>query len=615
MSFFGKLTGLMLAGVCLCQFSLVVPQGLADQPPPLRAITAGTSTSDLMPLEEKLGELKTHLLSLQQQPLRKIVKDPVSSRNRVEVHLLTEGIGMPPEKIELKWDNQPVMAMEYTDHRRVALSKGGADKLVSLETSPGTHTLWVRYFKNISPNDHTSYEATLPVQKKTGMLVLLLKPKGLNQGFVLETEVLEGPITDQKEQWLQLWFQNAIFHYHLGQFPQAASLLLTCLELQEVPSKQPELLLWLGRTYLDWGLELQAILTFQRLIQQSPSMDRILPEAWYYMQKAQYHQGQSEAVISAYARIGQRFPPGIQPEMHYIAAQSFLRLKDYPKAIASLNQIPRTSRHYPFALYALGLAYLGFGDTYAAQQAFKKLIDLDPKNDPHVNGLIEKSHVTIGLLFIEQNRYPEALSDLGLLSTRSRFFDQALFGIGWSYMKMEEYVKAIVAFGDLIEMLPESPYAYEARLLRGFCYSKLKAYTKAVSNYREALEISSRQVTLLTQRMETLRQEGVNLNEATRSLRVDLSGGSDKIRETLKGYQELADLIPMDAAQTKGNDLKLRLKELEHHFSTTFQELALQDLQRKRERLEDLSIQAGIGIAKNLTLERTEFGGEELVLE
>ncbi|MCI0529371.1 MAG: tetratricopeptide repeat protein, partial [Nitrospira sp.] len=395
--------------------------------------------------------------------------------------------------------------------------------------------------------------------------------------------------------------------------------LLVCLESPEMLHKRAELLLWLGKAYLGLGLESQAILTLQQVIREFPAMDRILSEAEYTLQKIRYLQGQYEVVTASYARLARGAAPSFLTEIHYMAGQSYLRLKDYPKAIAALNQIPKNSSHYPYALYALGLAYVGIGDTFSAQQAFKKVIDLDlPSSSPEASQmekLIEKSLVTLGLMLIEQNRYQEAISILGMVSARSPFFDQAVFGIGWSYMKLEEYVKAIVAFKDLTEMFPDSSYTDEARVMMGYNYSKLKAYTKAVDSYRNSLEASSHQINLLIKKTETLRLQGVDLNQINRPSGFVSPQETDKIWGLVKRYQNLTRLSSKDGAPSIGNDFKTSLKDLGRHLSTILQDLTLQSLKGQRERLEELSIHASIGIAKNLVLEKTEFGGEELIFE
>ncbi len=631
-----------MAVMSLCQLSLASSTGLADQtefpnmgesstlqpPAPSPAypdavpepaiIPVSLLANDLASLQDKLGELSTRFLSLQQQSLRQFLKDPVSNRNRLEVYLLIEDKDAVPEKIQLAWDDQPVTTIEYSPARQAALAQRGADKLMSLETTPGIHTLSVDYARGMPSRDHSLY-VTAPVQKKNTMMVLLLKPKVLKKGVELQHEVWDGPITEKKEKWLQLWFQNAIFYYHLGQFEQAAGLLLVCLESPEMLPKRGDLLLWLGKTYLGWGLKSQAILTFKQVIREFPAMDRILSEAEYYLQKTQYLQGQYEAVTASYARLSRGAAPSFLPEIHYISGQSFLYLKDYPKAVAALNQISKNSSQYPYALYALGLAYLGVGDAYAAQQAFKKLIDLDLPPDPleasQVTRLIEKSLVTLGLMLIEQNRYQEAISVLGMVPARSPFFDQAVFGIGWSYMKLEEYVKAVVAFKDLTELFPESSYADEARVTMGYNYSKLKAYTKAVDSYRNSLDVSSRQINSLIQKMETLKLQGIDLSQVRRPTGFASPQESDKIWELVERYQDLTRLSSKDGAQPIGNDFKVSLKDLGRRLSSTLQDLTLQSLKSQRERLEELSIHASIGIAKNLVLEKTEFGGEELILE
>jgi tetratricopeptide (TPR) repeat protein len=352
----------------------------------------------------------------------------------------------------------------------------------------------------------------------------------------------------------------------------------------------------------------------------APRKDRILPKVKYYLQKAQYRRGQFDAVTSIYTRDGRGFAPLDQPEMHYLAGQSFLHQKNYASAISAFIQIPRGNDYYPFALYSLGLAYRGFGDTFAAQQAFHKLIERDPEDHPRLARLIERSSLTLGLMLLEQSRYREAIAVLQELSVQSDFFAQALFGIGWSYMKLEEYVKAIVAFGDLIERRPESQFAQEGRLVKGYCYSKLRAYGKAVDHYRKVLEISSHQISSLTQEMHTLQQGGTDLSLIRASVRLNTVEDRQDLFRAIEKYEELTHLLSSEQsagpqATQRNTQMKTQFQAFETQFAFILKEMALQTLQERREWFEDLSVHAGIGIAKNLTLEKTEFGGKELILD
>lgn len=620
MSFLEKRSCWLFTAVGLCPFFLAVSIGLTESVPSSQSTPKNVTVSDFSHLKEKLGDLKIQLLTLQQQPLKETLRDPRVTLNRVEVYLSLDDGLLVPEKIELQWNGKTVMATQYSHTRQAAVSEGGIDKLITLESEPGMHLLEIHYTHKPTSKAPIPYEKTLTVQKKNALLAIVLRPHLIKQGLVVEQELLEGPISDQMERWLDLWYRNAIFYYHLRQFSQAASLLLTCLESQGIPSKRAELLYWLGRTYLDWGLDDQAIQTFQQLIGQFPSADDLTPRAWFYLQKARYLQGHYQAVTAAYHKLNRGLPPAMLWEVHYLVGQSFLYQKDYAKAIMALNQVPKGSEHYPYVLYALGLAYLGLGDTYAAQQTYKKLIDLDLRADPSdpstKQKLVEKTRITLGFIYLEQNRHQEAISVLERIPSSSPFFDQALFGIGWSYLRLEEYVKAIVVFRDLTERFPYSPYSYEAGLMTGHSFSKLKAYAKAVDSYRQALKTSSDQISTLTEQMEQLHQKKLDFTKNTLLLdpRYSLEE-SDGLDQALKSYLELTHLITSTSAQVVDARLMSQMKTLERQLYDTLQRLTLQSLNQQRQRLEDLSIQASIGIAKNLVLEKTDFGGEELVLE
>ena len=185
-------------------------------------------------------------------------------------------------------------------------------------------------------------------------------------------------------------------------------------------------------------------------------------------------------------------------------------------------------------------------------------------------------------------------------------------------MKLGEYVKAIVAFQDLIERMPKSPYADEAGLWIGHCYANLKAYSSAVVSYRKALEAASQQVASTLQQIERIRQLEDDPAEMAQSAWTSAWIRGDeklRIRNTLEKYQEMAHLLSEDRTGSGSSRLRADFKNLSKRFSGTLSDLSLQALQDQRQRLEDLSIQAAIRIAINLVLDKREFGGEELVFD
>jgi hypothetical protein len=246
----GKLTGLMLASVIFCHVSLAVPNSLADEPGLLKVSVPANITTDLRRLEDRLGQFQTELLSLQHQPLEKTLEGLVFNHGLFEVHLVTDNTTLLPHKIELRWDTIPVKAVEYTDRRQSALSQGAADILLAVQTSPGNHTLEIRYHTDKQQKELTFYKRIFPIQKKNVMTVLLLKPKDSLKGIVLEYEVLELRLPAEKERLLDLNYRNALFYFYLGQFPKTVGIVSSSLKFQEDPAQRAELLFLLGKTYL-----------------------------------------------------------------------------------------------------------------------------------------------------------------------------------------------------------------------------------------------------------------------------------------------------------------------------------------------------------------------------
>lgn len=375
-------------------------------------------------------------------------------------------------------------------------------------------------------------------------------------------------------------------------------------------------------------------------------------EAWFYLLKAAYIDEKHRDVVKRFERLTPKLRVSMYHEALYLTGNSYLQLKEFERAFSTLSQIPRYSEFYPFAQYSMGLAYLNFGDVYSAVESFRRLASLEAGNNAVLSQLIDKANLTVGYEFLQQKRYTDAIGQFVLVHPESPLFDQALFGIGWGYFKMEEYVKAAVVFKDLRQRYPDSPYSQEALVALGVCYSRLQAFKLSIDHFRLALDSVTTMAQSIQERLDAIQQPDWVPPESVADFSV-VSGLSSQVRlddilkffqqqrtlqAALDQYRELTQVVGLiDAAQRdlqeiaksqaqwlSGQESRQRytlLKSgfdrvekavggLQHEFKQRLWLASTALLKREQVRLEETSVQASIGIARNLVLDTAGLQGD-----
>jgi tetratricopeptide (TPR) repeat protein len=358
--------------------------------------------------------------------------------------------------------------------------------------------------------------------------------------------------------------------------------------------------------------------------------DSIAAEAWFRLEKLYYRQGRYQEALGAFNKIPAKVNPPSRQEAAYLAGNAYLYLKEYLKAVEVLNKIGDKSEFYPFALYSSGLAYLNLGDAWSStQQHFQKIVALKTDEDPVLLELINKTDVTLGFFFVDQKRYPEAMAAFEAVPSSSRYWIQARFGIGKTYIGVEDCVKAIVVFRELIERSPADPYALESRLHIGSCYSRLSAYRRAVDSYQGALKAYSdrsedmkklvqkvKKADLATELFKS--REGASGDEAqpvslARDLAVEME--FPEYMEVYNDWSRLHAQLADDALKVKDGRrpktgavgtpdpglLQSRLLDVQRKWAASLRSAAIDRLSNQMAKIDDLALRANVGIAKNMT--------------
>jgi tetratricopeptide (TPR) repeat protein len=356
----------------------------------------------------------------------------------------------------------------------------------------------------------------------------------------------------------------------------------------------------------------------------------IAAEAWFRLEKLYYRKGDYPQVLGAFFKIPMNKTLPFREEAIYLAGNSYLYLKDYLKTIDLLSKIGEGSDYYPFAVYSSGLAYLNLGDAWSSTQLqFQKLIALNPGEDPVLQELINKTRVTLGFFFMDQKRYPEAVAVFEAIPPQSRYRIQARFGLGEAFVGMEDCVKAIVVFKDLIVQAPTPSDALEAHLQIGSCYSKLSAYHRAVDSYQDALKAYSERaesLKKLSQQIQTTNLENWFFKSGTE--KTDTGAPFIILERSLArepGFPELVNVytewsrLNTEMAEDDHRDrnlaprktergtmpdfrpIQIKMQEVREDLVKLLRASATHQLSSQLVQIDELALRAKVGIAKNMT--------------
>ncbi len=158
-----------------------------------------------------------------------------------------------------------------------------------------------------------------------------------------------------------------------------------------------------------------------------------------------YHNGNLEAAVAFYNRLGPGHQTLASPESLYLLGQSCYRLNRDEQASAFLEKVPPAAEIYPLALYTRIQIAFRSGQ---AEQALEGLRTLTRSEEtPGVPEMLrEQARLTLARILFQQEEYEEAARAYRTLS-RSRFFlPEALMGTGWCYEAMGKPGGAISFF-------------------------------------------------------------------------------------------------------------------------------------------------------------------------
>ncbi|OQX89079.1 hypothetical protein B6D60_00170 [candidate division KSB1 bacterium 4484_87] len=283
-------------------------------------------------------------------------------------------------------------------------------------------------------------------------------------------------------------FSSGVKLYNQGEYWRAAQELVIIMDYYPKFSQLDQVVTYLGKCLFQEELYSGSTRLYNFLIKKyrrSP----MIPEALLGLENNYYAQRKyKQALRVYYVLIKKTRDQKVLNEASYLAGQSHYNLKNYDMAINVLKKIGDRSEFYANALYTTALCYLKKSNVAASVDFFRKITAL-PVISPERRNIVDNARLTLGLIYYELQAYKAAADQLSSIAEEHENYQDALLGLGWAYLKLNEYEKVIRVLNKLVKKYPNSENAEESYFVLGQSYIALGQYDEAISSYKKILEI------------------------------------------------------------------------------------------------------------------------------
>jgi tetratricopeptide (TPR) repeat protein len=347
---------------------------------------------------------------------------------------------------------------------------------------------------------------------------------------------------------------NAIKLYNNEKFWQAAQELVIIMDYYPKFSRLDQVITYLGKCLFQEELYTGSTRLYNYLIRKFPRSSMI-PLALLGLENNYYYQNKYKQALRVYFVLIKRTKDQkIINEASYTAGQCHYKLKNYDMAISVLKKIDVRSEFYADALYTTALCYLKKSNVATSVDYFRKITAM-PITSPDRRSIVDNARLTLGLIYYELQAYKAAIDQLSAIAEEHEHYQDALLGLGWAYLKINEYEKVIRVLSKLIKKYPRSENAEESYFLLGQSYIALGRYDEAIASYKKILELFPEQL---------------NIPTLVQKVNYQLKGQEQHIQDLktkiLIEETKLLDALPLDAGGQEIPDYllaeKKRLKEV-----------------------------------------------------
>ncbi|HRZ79787.1 MAG TPA: tetratricopeptide repeat protein, partial [bacterium] len=141
----------------------------------------------------------------------------------------------------------------------------------------------------------------------------------------------------------------------------------------------------------------------------------------------------------------------------------------------------KDSTFYPQSLYFLGTIQYKKGDSVKALEYFEKVAGMQESEKYYkFQRVYELSILAAARIAFEQNDLSKSVKYYVLLDKKSEHFPEAYYELCWTYIKKEEYERAVDALRLIKYIAPDSIVSPRAEILEGSLLIKLKKYGEAM---------------------------------------------------------------------------------------------------------------------------------------
>jgi len=195
--------------------------------------------------------------------------------------------------------------------------------------------------------------------------------------------------------------------------------------------------------------------------------------------------GSLEAVMETYRNLPPDERERVSPEALVRVAQSCYLSNRDREAEPLLQEIPRESAVYPYALYQQAQAAFRKGDTGRALISLGEVVEM-PADRPVPGMLREICLLTRARLLFQSGNYAEAADGFRRLSGSRLFLPDAMMGLGWCYEALDQPARAISYFLTLNQdTWADAETWAKANLETARLYSRCGMQEKAFSIFQE----------------------------------------------------------------------------------------------------------------------------------